>query len=159
MTRTLRPWPRDPRFQAVDDGSIVGPSGRTLVPFLGRQGYPRINVYRAGRHSQHFVHVIVCEAFHGPRPPGHEVAHRNGDQLDARPANLEWKTHADNEADKIDHDTWARGERHGMARLGERDVLTIRESSESAAALAVRYSTTAHNIRMIRRGETWRYLL
>ena len=72
------PWPTDPRFLIGSDGSIIGPSGRPLTLFVAkRTGYLRFTRYAAGRWSQHFVHVAVCETFHGPRPPGKWAAHGN----------------------------------------------------------------------------------
>jgi hypothetical protein len=157
MARQLR-WPRDPRFLVQEDGVIVGPRGLPLTPFPDRQGYPRINVYRAGRHSQHFVHVIVCETFHGLRPEGHEVAHRNGVKTDTRSANLRWTLHAENEADKVTHDRRAWGERHGQAKLSEEDVRAIRSASIGSYRLAKLYPVSAGQIRAIRAGRAWRHV-
>lgn len=47
------------------------------------------------------VHILVAEAFLGPRPakPKHLVCHRDDDKLNNRLANLYWGTHADNARD------------------------------------------------------------
>lgn len=41
------------------------------------------------------VATLVCGAFQGPRPDGHEVTHLNGDALDNRAENLVWRTPAE----------------------------------------------------------------
>lgn len=153
-----RPWPTDSRILAGPDGSIVGPSGRPLTPFTDPDGYLRINVYRAGKWQQVGVHVVVCETFHGPRPGGMHAAHENGIKADCRSANLAWKTPTENEADKVEHDTRAWGERHGMRKLTESDVQEIRTSAEPARVLAARYPVGAPMIRRIRARRSWTHV-
>lgn len=63
-------------------------------------GYPAVNLcFGGGRTQTNHVHVLVCVAFHGPRPPQHEACHRDGDRLNARAENLYWGTQAQNRAD------------------------------------------------------------
>lgn len=154
----VRPWPKHPRYSARDDGVIIGPYGRPLRLFVSHDGYLRITVWGDDAWEGHFAHVVVCEAWHGPRPGGKEVAHLNGNKLDISPGNLAWKTHVENEADKLAHGTLARGERHGCARLAEVDVLAIRASSESSSATGRRYGISAAHVRGIRRRVTWRHI-
>jgi len=53
-----------------------------------------------------FVHVMVCDAWHGPRPADKpEVRHLNGTATDNRPGNLTWGTHAENMQDAVKHGT------------------------------------------------------
>jgi hypothetical protein len=156
--RKLRPWTFDERFLVGDDGAIVGPRGRELRTFLDRDGYPRFNRYESGKWSQHSVHVVVCETFHGPRPAGAQAAHTSGRKTDCRAVNLSWKTPAENEADKVEHDTRAWGDRHGMHKLTEDEVRTIRASREQSITLARRHGVTTATIRAIRARRTWRHI-
>jgi hypothetical protein len=156
--RRLRPWALDERFLVGDDGAIVGPRGHELRTFLDRDGYPRFNRYEAGKWSQHPVHAVVCETFHGPRPAGAQAAHTNGHKTDCRAVNLSWKTPAENEADKVEHDTRAWGDRHGMHKLTEDEVRTIRASREQSITLARRHGVTTVTIRAIRARRTWRHI-
>lgn len=67
-------------------------------------GYPRVWLTGTdGRGVRRDLHQVVAEAFHGPRPPGHEVRHLNGDQTDARAINLAWGTHSENVLDLVRH--------------------------------------------------------
>lgn len=152
---TGRAWPTDPRFLIEPSGAIWGPSGRPLAPFVGQYGYLRFNRYAAGRWSQHSLHVVVCETFHGPRPPGKWAAHHDGNKLDCSAGNVAWKTKTENEADKVTHGTRAECERHGMHKLTAADVRAIRASSESSTVLATRYPVSAGAIRDARSGRTW----
>jgi hypothetical protein len=153
-----KPWPRDTRILVGADGSLVGAQGRLLAPFLNRQGYPRVNVYRDGEWSQHSVHVIVCETYHGPRPPGMHAAHEDGVPTNCAADNLSWKTPVENEADKLAHDTRAWGERHGMHKLAEDEVRAIRASNTRTGILAVRYSVSKTTIKDIRSRRNWRHV-
>jgi len=59
------------------------------------------------RHA--YVHVLVLEAFVGPRPDGHVACHRNDQSHDNRIANLYWGTVDDNVADRIRNEAAADG--------------------------------------------------
>lgn len=159
MATERRPWPHDPRFLVGDDGSIRGPSGRVLRPGPNSNGYQRIAIGSRGHRVRHFIHVIVCETFHGPRPDGHEAAHLNGDHLDCRAVNLAWKTHTENEADKVRHGTHNRGESHYGHRLTVDRVREIRASPEPGTVLAGRHGVSETSIRDVRAGRTWRWLV
>lgn len=47
------------------------------------------------------VHVLVLEAFVGPRPPGMECLHSNDVGTDNRLSNLRWGTHSENLNDLV----------------------------------------------------------
>lgn len=84
------------------------------VPIVLRSKYTRSGYYSvslAPRRRIRSVHTLVLEAFVGPRPVGKECAHLNGVRTDNRPANLAWKTHRENERDKIAHGTLLTGDR------------------------------------------------
>lgn len=154
-----QPWPHDSRFLAGDDGTIVGPYGRILRPQLDSNGYLSIAVPAPGRgQARRGVHVVVCEAFHGPRPDGMEVAHENGVKADCRPANLRWATHADNLADRERHGTLPRGVGHVNAKLTEDDVRAIRAASGSQRSIAARFGISQMNVSFIVRRETWTHI-
>ncbi len=153
-----RPWPQDPRYLALSDGSVVGARGWTLKPWLTDNGYLQVHVGSGDQRRGVTVHIIVCEAWHGPRPLGMEVAHKNGVRVDCRPENLHWKTRPDNHADKIEHGTQPLGEAHVNHKLTDEAVRTIRASSESCSSLAIRYGVGRTAISAARTGKTWRHV-
>uniref|UniRef100_A0AC35TSL3 HNH endonuclease n=1 Tax=Rhabditophanes sp. KR3021 TaxID=114890 RepID=A0AC35TSL3_9BILA len=56
-----------------------------------------LNANKTGSVSPTLVHILVCTAFHGPKPSSsHEVNHINGDIHDHKASNLEWVTHEKN---------------------------------------------------------------
>jgi hypothetical protein len=71
----------------------------------------------------------MCERKHGPAPTlDHEAAHSCGKGHEGciNPHHLDWKTPAENQADKLTHGTHRRGERCPTAKLTEKDVREIR---------------------------------
>jgi hypothetical protein len=105
----------------------------------------------------------ICELAHGKPPtPEHEAAHSCGKGHEGciSPIHLGWKTHAENCADKLLHDTHNRGERHGLARLTEADVLQIMalKGVESQNKLAKRFGVTHGAIGEIHQGRNWSWL-
>lgn len=97
---------RTPRVRSLPglvprhDGGFQPRRGKILKLTLGVHGYYVVNL---GRNNLHCVHELVALAFHGPKPPGMEVLHANGDRTDNRPENLSWGTHAANMQDRTRH--------------------------------------------------------
>ena len=109
------------------------------------------------------VHLLVCEAFHGPCPEGMQACHNNGIRSDNRPENLRWDTVKNNEADKVQHGTHNRGERHGMAKLTEQDVIEARALRAGGGwtykELATRYGVNHSTVHGAVNGNGWKHLL
>jgi hypothetical protein len=106
------------------------------------------------------VSRYVCELVNGPSPtPEHEAAHSCGKGHEGciAPGHLSWKTHAENEADKLSHGTRLRGERHSRAKLTEaeaRQILAMK-GMESQYKLAKRFMVSQTTISEIQTGRKW----
>ena len=149
-----RPWPRAPRYLVGSDGSIVGPRG-PIVTFPDPKGYLIFGLWENGRLRMIKVHIAVCETFHGPRPSGHHAAHDNGVKIDCSAENVQWKTPAENAADKRRHGTENDGERNGRHKLTVDQVREIRASREPARVFAERFGVSKVSVRNARTGRTW----
>jgi hypothetical protein len=67
-------------------------------------GYLAVNIWRNGKCKMGRIHVLVLEAFVGPRPAiDIEGCHGNGDHHDNRLANLRWDTKKANAQDTLSH--------------------------------------------------------
>lgn len=159
-----REWPRNPKYRAGDDGSIIGLCGQLLAPFPNKRGgYLSVSVGRRDKKRVISVHIIVCESWHGLRPhPRLEVAHGNGVNTDNRPENLRWATRLENAHDMIKHGTVLRGERHPHARLTAENVEEIRADystgTVSQRELGSRYGVTMSLIGQVVRGQIWTHI-
>lgn len=122
------------------------------------RGYLKAVLSRGSADFHLRVHCMVLEAFVGPRPPGMEGAHGDGDKSNNVLANLRWSTPAGNQADRDLHGTSNKGERHGNAKLTDAIVREIRQSDESGAALARRLNVSQATVSLVRRRKIWAHV-
>ena len=83
----------EPLLRVYENGDIFRANGKYAKPWTDDEGYALVKI--GGKN--HYVHRIVCLAFHGAMPHDKpHVNHINGDPGDNRAANLEWISIADN---------------------------------------------------------------
>lgn len=120
-----------------------------------------------GQMRRHGKNVIVsrylCEDVYGPPPsPDHDSSHScgNGHLGCVTKGHLSWKTRKDNHADKIEHGTAQRGEKHNMSKLIELEAKEIMalKGVESQRSLAKRFGVTKSAVASIHKGNTWWWL-
>lgn len=122
-------------------------------------GYMRIKLSKDGRLHDLAVHLLVLEAFVGPRPDGMDGCHGDGDTSNNTLPNLRWDTPKGNMADKILHGTIAKGERNGFSKLTENDVHFIRGSDLSQKMLSEKLGVSKGCIARVRAGQTWKHVV
>lgn len=82
----------------------AAPRSKALQPHS--TGYPRLMLYSGGgRYANRFVHQLVAAAFIGPRPPGQQVRHLDGNRSNPRLTNLAYGTQSENALDAVRHGT------------------------------------------------------
>lgn len=151
-------------YEVSDRGDIRRvTTGQTLRPFRKRRGreYLRVDMSFHGVRRRVSVHVVVAEAFHGPRPSElHQVNHIDGVPSNNRADNLEWVTGAENIAHAVENGLTARGERHARAKLTEADILDIRNRRKDASLseLADAFGVTRATIANICAGRSWSHV-
>lgn len=126
------------RYSVSNYGRIMGIRGRPRKLKTNNGGYSAISLNDASGRSYKLVHVLVANAFLGPKPStDHEVNHKNGIKTDNAQGNLEWVTKSEN----IRH-AWATGliqhfgDRHWHATVPDADVLKIRQEVGNGANMA-----------------------
>jgi hypothetical protein len=149
------------RFRA--DGEVIslwGQSPRVLRGGTDKDGYRKFVLIDDDGERRYVRRCSAqCEAWHGPRPEGQTVRHKDGTRDNDSPANLAWATHAENCHDKVMHGTAQRGEQSGTAKISEATARAIkanlhRRTPELAAELGV----SRHIVNNIRRGCSWGWL-
>lgn len=85
------------------DGRGMAVSGQILAPQATSRGAHLSVALSKG--TRRYVHVLVLEAFVGPRPAGMEGCHGPAGVMDNRPCNLRWDSHRENMQDSLRHGT------------------------------------------------------
>lgn len=133
--------------------------GRVLRQHRNTEGYFRVDLSKNSQAKTIRVHVVVAEAFLGPRPDEMWVLHGDlgKDVNDVR--NLSYGTPSQNNgADRIRDGTDNRGARNGNAKLSPEIIRTIRSSSETHAALARLFNVSITTIYQIRLRMRWSHV-
>ena len=164
-----RPIRGFPDYQVSSNGQVKRVTGGVKGAKKGRilrggmvNGCPTVCLRKNGRSYWLLVSRLVLRTFVGPPPTRqHEAAHEDGDSTRNLLGNLRWATRAENEGDKVGHGRTNRGERHGMSKLTERQVIRIRRQWRPGLtiALAARYGVCRECVRDIVNGKRWRHLL
>lgn len=162
----------DPGYRVGDDGlvwsclELSGPPGSPFLPgsiwkrlaLKRRKGSLRVNIRKKWRR----LHHVVLEAFVGPRPPGMEGCHNDGDFTNNRPRNLRWDTHKSNGEDMIAHGKSTRGEKNTQSKLTAADVRSIRSEYArggiSLTELGRRHGVSQPCISLIVHRKIWKHL-
>lgn len=157
------------RYAVGNDGSVWSrTSGKwvQLKPVKNpKTGYLAVHFQRPLRYE--YVHTLVLEAFIGPRPPEMECRHfPDRERTNNHLTNLSWGTSADNSADTKTHGTFnpgkSVGEKHGCAKLNERQVRRIFKLHKTGRythrQLARWFNVTAAAVYRIVHGLSWSHL-
>lgn len=117
-------------------------NGRLLPWDVNSSLYPMVTLAKGVRR---LVHLLVAEAFLGPKPIGHEIDHRDDDVLNPSAENLSYVTHAQNMSKR----------RRRPKRLTEAERAEVRRLARTSSvhALAGRFEVSTRTIRTIAREE------
>ena len=124
--------------------------------------YLRVTLTNAeGKQVDRKVHLLVLEAFRGPRPtPEHDACHGPTGATDNRLLNLRWDTKQENAKDRIDHGTQLRGEQIHKAQLTTEQVAQVKAKIPNwkrgmCTTFAESFGVCPSTIASIRDGKTW----
>lgn len=170
MTEEWRPVVGFEGYDVSDQGRVrswrtnagkLGLTCRLLRP--SGQRYLHVALARNGRMEHPNIHVLVLEAFVGPRPQGSWACHGPNGAMDNSVSNLYWATPSRNLGeDKYRDGTMPLGGQHGsVSPLTEAQVLEIRHEYASGArqtALAGQFVVSQVAISGIVRRKTWRHI-
>lgn len=118
---------------------------------INLQGYGRFHF----NGTSMFAHRFSYELFKGTIPENLLIRHLCNNPRCVNPKHLEIGTQQDNMNDKVSANRQAKGGKHGMAVLDEKQVVEIYQSSESNYVLANLYKVTPQMISYIRSNKSW----
>jgi hypothetical protein len=159
-TRTI---PGFSRYLFREDGNVItlcGLAPRVLRGHKSTFGYMHMDLTRDdGTLRRGPRSSIICEAFHGPRPPGNVCRHLDGNPVNDVPSNLAWGTQSQNCMDKHAHGTAQIGERSGANTIPESVVRYMKaHPEESVCSIARRFNVGRRGLAHAKTGKTWGWL-
>ena len=133
--------------------------GRILRPVATPSGHITVDLSIGGKKRPWPIHRLVMMGFVGPCPEGMECCHNDSNPTNNALSNLRWDTRSGNERDKVANGTTNRGSRHGMSKLTEDTVRSIRSSRLTSLELAAWHGVSRSTVENIRSGRSWRHVL
>jgi hypothetical protein len=143
-------------YQVSNKGGVRR-DGRPLK-LATKFGYLTVNLYADGKYKTYRVHRLVCAAFRGPCPPGHECAHNDGDRANNRASNLRWATRLENSGDVLRHGRRQFGNQINTSRIPEELIPVIIsrwKAGENQRAIAKDLGVAAPSINAVVNGRMW----
>ena len=120
--------------------------------------YPAVQLCKQGRINFFTVHILVLEAFVGPRPNGMEGCHNDSDPTNCTLGTLRWDTRGGNFSDMIGNGTRRRGVKHHLAKLTAEQVHAIRADQRLHKLIAAEHGVSVSNISAIKSAKSWEWL-
>lgn len=136
-------------YEVSDQGNVrSAKTGQLKSQRLNWQGYRRVGLYKNQRVATRPVHILVAEAFIGPRIAGIEVNHKDGVVSNNKLSNLEYVTPEENRQHAIEMGLYRKNR---PMKLTDADVERIRRDAQSMpqTALAARHGVSVSHVRQI----------
>jgi hypothetical protein len=139
---------------------------RIRPPQPHQHGYVTVSLQNKTVKKRARIHVLVAEAFIGPKLEGMDVNHRDGVKTNNRVDNLEYMTRSENCKHGfrigLSYTPFKkRGEEHIRSVLRDADVRTIRQEHAngiSRRALATRFGISYYTVWDITKRRSWTHI-
>lgn len=137
--------------------------GALVLKQRGVNGY-KVVALRGLNHAalrSRLVHLLVAEAFLGPKPDGRQVNHKDCNKGNNASFNLEYVTPCENMHHARLNGRLALGSRNGSARLSDAAIRTIckeRRDGRTHQELAERFHVARSTISRVLSGESWSHI-
>lgn len=149
------------RVRRAKNGYRTWP-GRILKPIQHHKGYPVVSLTIEGEKIQEQIHVLVAEAFLGPRGGGLQVNHIDGSFDNNVPENLEYVTSKQNAEHAVRGGKYRDGQRWRETCSRKLDISKAREirslskAGLSRADIAQKFGVSVATISFVLRDKIWK---
>ncbi|MFA4826576.1 MAG: NUMOD4 domain-containing protein [Methanoregula sp.] len=144
--------PSWPNYEANEDGSVRQISSGRILKTYESEGYLIVKVTRPGLSRTIRVQYLVAEAFLGPKPPGHNLHHKDELKFNNVKTNLEYLPEPNH---RSIHQS---GMNNNSAKLTEDEVIAIRHLCSAGKSLnyvARMFGVGKSTVKDIIKGNTW----
>lgn len=150
MSETVMEW-LDRKTSAWESDECL------MFPYsIGSHGYGQFN---DGSRRPSLAHRYVCLKFHGiPLRSAMHAAHSCGNKTCVNPRHIRWASRSENEGDKRRHGRDNAGQRHGMSKLTDDQVIAIRASTGFQKDIAKKFGVSLTTVSDIKRERRWTHL-
>lgn len=142
-------------YKITRDGRVWSERNHKWLKPNEANGRLFVNLYNRSIRPHSFsidIHRLVLETFVGPRPPGMECRHLDGNPLNNNLNNLVWGTHYQNIQDRATHRGFMRGEKNPASKLSDKQATEIRkrvENGENVRLLVACFNVSNVTIRNV----------
>lgn len=96
---TWKPLRNFPGYNGSTEGRIINVRTQKIQkPVVNKNGHAKVSLYKNKKHYYVKVHKLIGETFLG-ECPGMDINHKDGDLLNNRVDNLEWRTRSNTISD------------------------------------------------------------
>lgn len=109
----------------------------------------------SGKARTRAVHLVILDAFQGPRPGKDTGSHLDGDHLNNRPENLAWESAAQNLLRRLEHGTADRGLANSRSSMSEARIAEVHQrlaNGETNRSIGAALGVSATTISRVRTG-------
>lgn len=148
------------RYSVSNTGRVRNDIRRRVLTPDTFSGYAQVHLFFCGVGLRQKVHILVAEAFLGPRPEGHEVNHKDANKLNNAATNLEYVTKLANARHAVEHGRYTRGVHQWKARATDAIVREIRRRYKrgNGAALGREFGLDRATVNHIIKRRTWTHV-
>lgn len=135
--------------------------GRVLSYTRDSQGRCSVALSRDSKPIKKRIHLIVAEAFLGPRLKGIEVCHEDGNPANNQASNLRFGTHKSNMEDMVKHGRSNRGLKNPNANMTIEQALQVKQlrlDGKIYKVIAAELGLTFEQVRGVCVGRTWHWI-
>ncbi len=134
---------------------------RDRPTYIEKNGYVSATLYKNRKCYRESMHVLILNAFVGPRPSGYQACHNNGIRSDNRLDNLRWDTVSANHMDKHAHGTMPIGSNHQGSKLTEEKVIEIRRMADQGLSdkiIGNKFGISSVQVYNIKTRKQWKHI-
>lgn len=137
-------------FRMLASGNL-----KEVKPYYRKDGYGVVVLKTDAGRKPFYIHRCICSAFKDKDKP--DVNHIDGNKKNNHINNLEWVTKQENEIHATLNRLKASGIRNANHVLSVKDVVQIRNSSESSRVLAKKYKVSKTTILNVKNNKARTY--